>query len=48
LKVTREMREKHYVQFGYMVKDSEILAWYQGKDTKKQKEKKIDDTTTNR
>lgn len=43
-KVTKEMRSKHYVQFGYMVEDSEILAWYQGKDSKskKKKEKKID------
>ena len=37
--VTKGMREAHYVQFGYMVKDSEILAWYKGKDNKKEESK---------
>lgn len=38
--VTPEMRSIHYDKFGYMVKDSEIFAWFKGYNTKSKKQKK--------
>jgi len=38
--VTKEMRSIHYDKFGYMVKDSEILAWFKGHNIKSKEEKK--------